>query len=191
MVCCRCNRTGRCLNCSCVKGGRACESCLPRRLGHCVNTTQITPPSQADAAPPQASSASIPGLPTPSDSTLSAPLNTLPLLSPEQLATLSASFSTDLSTLTTTVPSAEVTPTTGTAVELPAFSPTGQPTFTWGLYDSMTFILTLSMLYMKKLCTGGRTYLGFPLAGQAKPLSLNLQGCTGCLPLVLLWSALL
>ena len=44
MSCCKCNRTGRCINCSCVKGGRACQGCLPQRLGNCANhanTTQV------------------------------------------------------------------------------------------------------------------------------------------------------
>ena len=42
MSCCKCNRTGRCRNCSCVKGGRACQSCLPQRLGNCANHANRT-----------------------------------------------------------------------------------------------------------------------------------------------------
>ena len=38
MSCCRCNRSGRCANCSCVKGGGPCQGCLPQRLGNCLNT---------------------------------------------------------------------------------------------------------------------------------------------------------
>ena len=37
MTCCRCNRTGRCKNCSCSKEKRTCDSCLPGRLGNCQN----------------------------------------------------------------------------------------------------------------------------------------------------------
>ena len=47
MTCCKCNRTGRCLNCSCVKRGQPCLSCLPQRLGNCANTGQIRPSSQS------------------------------------------------------------------------------------------------------------------------------------------------
>ncbi len=36
MVLC-CNRTGRCLNCACVKAGNICHNCFPSRLGHCSN----------------------------------------------------------------------------------------------------------------------------------------------------------
>ena len=50
MPCCRCNRSGRCRNCSCVKAGSTCQNCLPQRLGNCSNngstTTPITTPPQ-------------------------------------------------------------------------------------------------------------------------------------------------
>ena len=36
-VCCRCNGSGRCKACSCVKSGRSCVDCLPSRNGHCSN----------------------------------------------------------------------------------------------------------------------------------------------------------
>ena len=39
MTCCKCNKTGRCRNCSCVKAGIHCQSCLPSRLGSCSNIT--------------------------------------------------------------------------------------------------------------------------------------------------------
>ena len=50
MSCCRCNRSGRCANCSCVKGGRPCQGCLPQRLGNCLNTlySQPTHPTQTE-----------------------------------------------------------------------------------------------------------------------------------------------
>ena len=35
--CCRCNKTGKCRNCACVKAGSKCHSCLPSRLGNCEN----------------------------------------------------------------------------------------------------------------------------------------------------------
>ena len=36
-VCCRCNASGRCKNCSCKKAYSECTNCLPSRLGHCAN----------------------------------------------------------------------------------------------------------------------------------------------------------
>ena len=37
MNCCRCNRSGCCKNCCCVKQRRVSTSCLPLRLGNCTN----------------------------------------------------------------------------------------------------------------------------------------------------------
>ena len=37
MVCCRCNRSGKCRNCLCVKQGRACADSLPSRQDACCN----------------------------------------------------------------------------------------------------------------------------------------------------------
>ena len=37
MACCRCNRAGTCRNCSCRKAGSSCSSCLPAKLGNCLN----------------------------------------------------------------------------------------------------------------------------------------------------------
>ena len=39
--CCPCNGSGRCKNCSCVKEGRLCTSCLPGRKETCSNITQV------------------------------------------------------------------------------------------------------------------------------------------------------
>ena len=48
VACCKCNRTGLCRSCACVKARRLCESCLPSKLGNCANTStaisQVTAP---------------------------------------------------------------------------------------------------------------------------------------------------
>ena len=41
MTCCKCNKTGRCRNCSCVKAGIHCQSCLSSRLGLCQTLAQV------------------------------------------------------------------------------------------------------------------------------------------------------
>ena len=46
MSCCRCNCSGHCRNCSCVKSGKLCQGCLPQRLGNCTNTVVSTSNSQ-------------------------------------------------------------------------------------------------------------------------------------------------
>ena len=35
--CCRCNASGKCISCKCVKEGSRCVDCLPGRLGNCSN----------------------------------------------------------------------------------------------------------------------------------------------------------
>ena len=42
--CCRCNRTGLCRGCACVKAGRKCINCLPSKRGSCSNTAVPPPP---------------------------------------------------------------------------------------------------------------------------------------------------
>ena len=52
--CCWCNRTGSCRNCACVKAGKPCQSCLPSRLGHCLNASNNdgTPPTLTPTTTP-------------------------------------------------------------------------------------------------------------------------------------------
>ena len=38
--CCRCNRTGRCKNCSCSKAGKRCIDCIPSLIGTCQNVVE-------------------------------------------------------------------------------------------------------------------------------------------------------
>ena len=58
MSCCRCNRAGTCKSFSCVKDGRICSNCLPKRLGSCVNCVNaafgahIPTPTPNSAHPP-------------------------------------------------------------------------------------------------------------------------------------------
>ena len=40
--CCKCNSTGRCGNCACVKANKKCRGCLPSRLGHCLNVAHAS-----------------------------------------------------------------------------------------------------------------------------------------------------
>ena len=48
--CCKCNRSSRCRNCSCVKSGRTCQGCLPQRLGKCANGRQpSSQPASSDS----------------------------------------------------------------------------------------------------------------------------------------------
>ena len=48
VLCCRCNRTGQCRGCACVKAGNLCSNCLPSRLGSCSN---VSPAINANTTP--------------------------------------------------------------------------------------------------------------------------------------------
>ncbi len=43
MPCCKCNKTGSCRGCVCVKTGKSCTNCLPSKLGTCSNPPTLTP----------------------------------------------------------------------------------------------------------------------------------------------------
>ena len=42
-VCCRCNSSGRCVSCICVRKGTPCVNCLPLRRGRCQNAGSHSP----------------------------------------------------------------------------------------------------------------------------------------------------
>ena len=51
MPCCKCNCSGHCRNCSCIKDGGTCQGCLPQSLGNCANVQILQPqPSQHSSA---------------------------------------------------------------------------------------------------------------------------------------------
>lgn len=43
MVCCKCNRTGSCRGCACIKAGKSCVNWLPSKLGNCANVSPTSP----------------------------------------------------------------------------------------------------------------------------------------------------
>ena len=45
--CCRCNSSGKCQGCSCVKGKVPCTSCLPMKCGTCSNAAAALTPAPA------------------------------------------------------------------------------------------------------------------------------------------------
>ena len=59
VACCRCNRTGRCGNCACVKAGSRCHDCLPSRLERCYNTSVGQPTATTSLANPDSTAYSV------------------------------------------------------------------------------------------------------------------------------------
>ncbi len=133
MNCCRCNRSGRCLNCSCVKNKLPCKNCLPLRLGNCGNKLSTTcalsypstPSLDASQAPPP--QVSLPHS-NPSTTRLDVTDEVLP-----QGNTPDSSFR----------------PPSG--MSLPPFTTAADPVFTWGEHDATLFIESLTTTYLEAI----------------------------------------
>ena len=56
-ACCRCNASGKCRTCRCIKSGKSCQGCLPQRLGKCENSdTFIRSPQNEETSSSSSSS---------------------------------------------------------------------------------------------------------------------------------------
>ena len=134
--CCRCNRNGRCGNCSCRKAGNSCQSCLPGRLGYCTNQTASA--SVATQNLPRGvhldnSNTSI----TSSQVTLTAePNHEASDLNTVEGIKMGSSFESSPD-------QSEGSPISA----LPVFEPMVSPTFTWGERDSESTIASIESAY--------------------------------------------
>jgi len=129
--CYRCNRTGKCRSCTCVKARRRCYNCLPGRMGHCVNLFENTADSPAEADPSTAAVASNPGQQIHPTSPLA---NLSPTLTP------STTPSSPILSAATPVPLPG-------HCSLPVFRKDTEPTFSWGLLSGEIFTETLVQCY--------------------------------------------
>ena len=123
---CRCNRSGRCRNCSCAKGGRTCQGCLPKRLGNCTNTIQ----PQLPASAPDQSVSSIQDTQTVTTLPETQTLNTNPDISP---AIFDESVTRD-----------GHPPSPSVSWPVPALQP---PNFSWGPYQGEAFSEIINTAY--------------------------------------------
>ena len=136
MPCCKCNRTGSCKGCACVKAGKPCANCLPSKLGSCINSSSTQKPSTASAqinAPP---------------ATVGPPPTTA-----AASTTVSAATTPDISTFTSndlfqTLDLDRPTSTENdSSTQLPSPVPTSKPIFTWGTHSAADFSNTLEATY--------------------------------------------
>ena len=117
--CCRCNKSGKCRNCACVKANRCCTNCLPGRLGHCGNAPATAPlTSHATATPPALTTILSPIV---TDTPLVPPSTTCPPDPP--------------------LPQRQET--------LPSFKKSTEPTFVWGALNGTTFKDAITHCYEK------------------------------------------
>ena len=144
-VCCRCNASGSCKNCSCKKANRTCLNCLPHRRGCCANSVPQISPSATDPAPT---------CPNPASS-LHTSIRVDEVTPPEapELAGTQLSLTPAISTPAISTPAilpAILTPanlTSATAADLPPFVPISTPNFRWGDVDGETFACSINRSY--------------------------------------------
>ena len=145
---CRCNRTGTCKNCACVRAGQSCGKCLPGRLGKCLNqsaaahpTTSLTSPTSPTSRTPSDVANPIVRVPPPAstlDDHAAADRDREPHTPLAPIPPTHANFPTPDSDRRTDV--------AGTPA-LPAFIPMASPVFTWGDLDAETFTQRLNLAY--------------------------------------------
>ena len=126
-VCCRCNASGSCKNCSCKKANRKCLNRLPHRCGHCVNYVQQPLSSVTDPAPVSTHPLTSPHAPGPPE----APERTLGAPEP---AGAQLSFAPAIAT-------------PAINVDLPPFTPISTPDFCWSDVDGEAFTSSINRCY--------------------------------------------
>lgn len=147
MTCCRCNRTGRCQNCTCVKRGQPCQNCLPQRLGNCVNTARTQPSHSALSDLPFTQPLSSQVLNSVPETPLSHLSSTSDTSAPLQQLSPSFQSPSRMRNIPETPPFSSPTHAPEDDFALPHFTPMADPVFTWGEYDSTVFTTTLNIAY--------------------------------------------
>jgi len=123
MVCCRCNRSGYCRGCACVKAKRTCDNCLPGKLGHCANKSTINGHSNITVGEPP-------------------PRDPCPAIDPAN-----GNFTHPKSDSNSEPLSVQQTNSDPSCPLLPAYLPMSSPTFTWGNYSGPEFTALVDTTY--------------------------------------------
>ena len=161
VLCCRCNRTGQCRGCACVKAGNLCSNCLPSRLGSCSNvspannantmnrhvpihnemSTTTTPISSRTATTPTTSCSH-----TPAAAAASLAVSNSEVAStPETL--IQQQPNSNSSTPQCSGPSQRPSVPPPPLPNLPIFKPMADPNFAWGETDTVTFCKSIREAY--------------------------------------------
>ena len=131
MACCKCNRTGSCKGCACVKAKQSCDNCLPGKLGNCFNR------SSAASSPLTATL-------TVNACSSSNSLTSISATIPHHLHDTSDSPSQPSSNIS---PSDQQSSLTSHHTPLPEHASTSKPTFVWGRLGGSDFANSLHAIY--------------------------------------------
>ena len=148
-VCCRCNASGQCKNCSCKKSKKRCLNCLPSRRGHCANAPSDT--SSLETQRPQAQSLRRDGLPeVPNGGSNPPEVNEEPTaaanFTPANFTPANFAPTLEEPEFTPTFTSAENTPALW-GEDLPAYLPPAAANFKWGVLDAESFAQSVNAIY--------------------------------------------
>ena len=152
-VCCRCNASGRCRNCSCRKSGRSCVDCLPHRHSRCQIALPLQQSSDsAGHAPSSDPQNTDPDAPEPAD--LESPVISEPRENVHHPSRCDNVLSIYCPPNITSPPDS-IAPSP--ALEGPAvdtldnsvypYSQAHEPIFMWGIHDGTTFDHSLTCCY--------------------------------------------
>ena len=153
VACCKCNRSGQCRGCACVKAGKHCSNCLPSRLGNCSNLSPTTKgkdlPSVTDNTPDHHASPSISSNVVKHPTPTSAPCDNDGVTSP-------------------TRPNQQ-----SPGPVLPPYEPMAEPNFVWGNTDSLTFCKLTAEVY-EEIIHWKKNCFKIPLGNSGKSFVLEL-----------------
>ena len=139
--CCRCNRTGSCRGCACVKAGKQCSNCLPSKLGSCSNVSST--PTPGTVTPTVNQSATTTTLPL-------TPVSNSPLDScGSATSALSENGATGTPDTSASRPTQQLDSISCPPCpqQLPTFQPTSTPVFSWGILNADDFSHALEATY--------------------------------------------
>ena len=132
-VCCRCNASGRCRNCSRKKSGHSCVNCLPHRWGHCENI----PPDDESRQQPDVNQ----------ESQKHFDENPANRQLVEAQGSLATSPTSPINAPSTTPPPLPPPSLPETFQSLPAHPPLQTPNFMWGNVDEEAFTIATNNAY--------------------------------------------
>ena len=134
VLCCRCNRTGSCRGCACVKAGKRCSNCLPSKLETCSNASPTPAPIAATLTLTAIQSAATPIPRGPATNVLD--MNGVP-----------GSLSDSQATSDTPTQHPDSISFPPCSPQLPTFQPTSMPVFSWGNHNAEDFSHALEASY--------------------------------------------
>ena len=171
VACCRCNRTGSCRGCACVKAGKPCTNCLPSKMGTCLNVSATPAPSTTTGTPSTPGTVSF-------SATVQVPVT--PSASHESgMYPPSRSEMPDTHVTSATVPDLHQHQHSSNSCppQLPTFQGMSTPAFSWGVTSVRRTSPTLWRQPTQKLCTGGSIASKCPSVRQERNSYRNCLEC--------------